>query len=141
MDFTTILGIAIIIVVVVALYRTEKRDKVFGEARIAYQDALERLKANPTNADLRQHVLQLGRYYSNLTRDKRGVTVYDEVALMNDINAATASATSVSNNSSPKIDSQLSIEDRLKRLEELRQKGLVTEQEYLEGRNKLLDLL
>ena len=36
--------------------------------------------------------LSLGRAYSNPTRDKKGVSLFDEVALSNDIGAACAAA-------------------------------------------------
>src|SRR5713101_238931 len=66
--------------------------KALDKAKHDYQDSLSKLKAVPANADLRQKTLHLGRIYSNLTRKKKGVTLFDEVALMNDINAACAGA-------------------------------------------------
>jgi hypothetical protein len=100
-----------------------------AHAHTIYQAALETLKAAPTSADLRQKALSIGRAYSNLTRNKQGVTVYDEMALMNDIDAATAGATKA----------EISIEDRLQTLEGLRSKGLVSDAEYSQKRQKLLD--
>jgi hypothetical protein len=59
-----------------------------------YQSALSRLKSSPTNADLKQETLRNGRTYATLTREQSGsgVTIFDEIALSNDINAATAGA-------------------------------------------------
>jgi hypothetical protein len=65
------------------------------------------------------------------------VTVFDEIALSNDINAATASASVVA----PAPAAAPSVEERLKRLDELRAKGVVNEQEYAERRQKILEEL
>ncbi len=62
------------------------------KARQAYLAYLSKLKQSPTNPDIKQHTLALGRYYSDLTRDNQGHTIFDEIALMNDINAACAAA-------------------------------------------------
>jgi hypothetical protein len=108
-----------------------------AQAKASYQASLSKLKSNPTNADLRQRTLELGRIYSNLTRKKRGVTLFDEVALMNDISAACAGATFVSPNMG--TSATPSIEKRLSKLAELRSKGLIDEQEYNSKRQKIID--
>jgi hypothetical protein len=136
--------VVIVIVVVKASKETTKqlnaaRDEQIRQlnaARDAYFDALKRLKANPTSADLRESTLQLGRTYSNLTRNKSGVTVYDEVALSNDINAACAGAATLVDN---KLTQSQTIESRLQKLAELKSKGLIDEQEYTARREKILD--
>ena len=110
--------------------------KRLNQARDAYFDSLARLKAKPTSADLRQTTLQLGRTYSNLTRNQQGVTIYDEVALSNDINAACAGATTVVSNQQTDLQT---IESRLQKLAELKSKGLIDEQEYAARRTKILD--
>jgi hypothetical protein len=110
-------------------------------AQAAYHEALRALKAKPTSADLRQQALARGRAYSNLTRNRRGVTVYDEMAVMNDIQAATAGATAAASAPTPVAMSATSVEDRLKRLDELRAKGIVNDQEYEERRRKILEEL
>ena len=56
-----------------------RQAQILAEARATYQDSLTKLKADPTN--------------SNLTRNNKGVTVFDEVALANDINAACGGTT------------------------------------------------
>lgn len=134
--------VVIVMVVVKASKETTKqlnaaRDEQIRQlntARDAYFDALKRLKANPTSADLRESTLQLGRTYSNLTRNKSGVTVYDEVALSNDINAACAGAATLVDNKPTQA-----IESRLQKLAELKTKGLIDEQEYAARREKILD--
>src|SRR6185369_13818480 len=95
----------------------DREAKQLKAAKDAYFDALRRLKANPTNADLRQTTLQLGRAYSNLTRNKSGVTIFDEVALSNDINAACAGAATLVTN---KQAQSQTIEARLHKLTELK---------------------
>jgi hypothetical protein len=68
----------------------------------------------------------------------KGVTIYDEVALANDINAACAAAGHLALQASVTSTSQ-SIEDRIERLKSLFDKKVITEQEYKERRAKLLD--
>jgi hypothetical protein len=58
-----------------------------------YQVALEKLKRDPNNPDMRQLTLALGRIYSESIRNSKGRTVFDEIALKNDIDAACARAT------------------------------------------------
>ena len=128
---------AIVIILIALAVSNNRKNKEIALARAAYQDSLTRLKSNPTNADLRQRTLELGRIYSHLTRKKRGVTLFDEVALMNDINAACAGATFVYQTSRAAATS--SIEERLAKLSELRAKGLIDEQEYNSRRQKILD--
>ena len=133
----------IVIIVIVSIKTGNERTKQMNAARAeearrlkvakdAYSDALRQLKANPTNADLRQRTLQLGRTYSNLTRNESGVTIFDELALSNDINAACAgAATLVANNQT--------IELRLQQLSELKSKGLIDEEEYATRRKQIID--
>ncbi|HKO60027.1 MAG TPA: SHOCT domain-containing protein [Pyrinomonadaceae bacterium] len=131
----------IIVILVIALIGysvsngNKKRAEALENARRAYHSSLERLKQNPTDANLRQTTLGLGRNYSNLTRNRKGVTVFDEVALMNDISAACAGAS----RSGPGAPEPLSIEARLTRLVELRNQGVIDETEYAEKRQRILD--
>jgi hypothetical protein len=105
-----------------------------------YRSSLELLKLSPNDPECREKTLHLGRYYSNLTRNNRGVTVYDEVALANDIGAACAGAgqTPSSIVDSPVISNQ-PIEQRLNRLRALLESGAIVESEYQERRGRLLD--
>ena len=61
-----IIGSVIALAVLVAVGNQKRRE----EARAAYQASLGKLKKDPTNPDLKQRTLTLGRAYSNLTRDK-----------------------------------------------------------------------
>ena len=86
------LGFILVVVIALLFFMVWAQQKAKTKARKAYQASLTLLKTDPRNADLRQQTLALGRAYSNLMRDKKGRTVFDEVALMNDINAACSGA-------------------------------------------------
>lgn len=131
------IGFVILIMVLIA-NEMKKTEKQREQAKINYDDSLRMLKTNPTSADLRQKTLELGRQYSNLTRRKSGVAIFDEVALMNDINAACAGAT-VSHSPESSPPSKQPIEQRLRKLVDLKDKGLLTEQEYEFRKSKILD--
>jgi type II secretory pathway pseudopilin PulG len=109
-----------------------------AEAKAAYEQSLIKLKSNPASADIRQRTLHLGRAYSSLTRSSQGVTVFDEVALMNDINAA-CGGVALAANSESAAPAKASIEERLARLGELRVQGLIDEEEYRTRKQKILD--
>ena len=134
-------AIILIVAVKFASIRISSEDKrraeVLRKAKEKYELSLAKLKANPTNSDFRQMALETGREYSNLTRYNKGVTIFDEVALMNDINAASAGATVTSQ--TRVVESTSSIEDRLAKLSNLKFKGLIDEQEYNSRRQKILD--
>lgn len=119
----------VIAVIVVVLIGNAEGKKLL-QAKQAYFSSLENLKKAPRNADLRQKTLELGRIYSNLTRDSKGVTMYDEMALMNDIGAACAAATEV-----PSISTQ----DRINTLISLREQGIIDEEEFKDRKKAILD--
>ena len=113
---------------IVARDEKKKERLRLERARQNYQNGLEQLKSAPTNPDLKQTVLELGRHYSALSREAKGQTIFDEVALMNDLNAATAGAVT-----------KKSIEERLVNLSELKSKGVIDEKEYDAKRKQILD--
>jgi hypothetical protein len=115
--------------VFVALFQYAARD----EAKQAYLGSLEKLKHDPQNPDLREQTLALGRAYA-----RKGVVGFDEVALMNDINAACARAAT---NVPAEGQSKPPVEERLAKLDELRSKQLVSEEEYQTRRKQILDEL
>ena len=127
--------IFLIVCVALALLYGYLSSKAQENAKAAYQQALLELKGNPTNPDIKQKALTLGRAYSNLTRDNKGQTVFDEVALMNDINAACAAAV-VSDQAGVHIGR--SLEERLQRLTELHSKGLISEAEFHKQRESII---
>ena len=107
-------------------YNLRQVNKQLQHAFTSYRQSLELLKQQPNDPELRQKALGLGRYYSNLTRSNKGVTVYDEVALSNDINAACAGAGQAAREST----ATRPIEERLDQLKALFEKGVIGEQEY-----------
>ena len=124
-----------------AALESERREQELGhlrQAREAYSFSLERLKERPNDPDCKQKALQLGRLYASWTRYLQGdsrVTLFDEVALGNDLQAACAAVSAT-----PSVD-RITPEERLQRLEDLRQRGLITEQEYESKRAEILTSL
>jgi len=135
----TTLVIVMVLFVGFLIYSGMAEAKALAAAKELYLESLAKLKLAPTDADLKQRTLALGRAYSNLTRDKKGNTLFDEVALMNDINAACAAASVsqlavASSSMSPKQN----IEERLKTLSGLKEKGLIERSEYEKRRSEIL---
>jgi hypothetical protein len=142
----TIIGIVIVAVSLGALFawfwwqdrmKAQQREAI-DLANTTYQGWLAKLKIQPTNADIKQKALKWGRIYSNLTRESKGVTVYDEMALMNDISAATAGAAVAT---VATVSGGASVEDRLKTIDDLRTKGVISDQEHAARRQKILETL
>lgn len=129
--------IIVVIAIAIAIYSAVQKANALEAAKKVYLQSLSELKDSPTNADLKQRTLALGREYSNLTRDKKGNTVFDEVALMNDINAACAAATAHTN-ASTVASTAMTAEDRLRTLGDLKAKGLIDEVEFGKRRSEIL---
>ena len=99
------------------------------------------LKLDPGNPDLRQRTLGYGRTYSALMREENKSTIFDEMALMNDINAACAATQQVTAPVAP--ESTLSrttddLEERFLKLQGLKDKGLIDEEAYNKRKSELL---
>ena len=135
MAYVMIFG-AILLIFVIFGSAAGKRSAM-EKARAAYQEALDDLKRHPADPNKKQHALTLGRTYSNLTRNKQGVTIFDEMALMNDLNAATAHAHQAVSASAPAAGS--SPADRLRKLDELKAQGLINDEEHAARRTKILE--
>jgi Short C-terminal domain len=103
-------------------------------AHQAYQQLLSQLGKTPANPQLKQKALEAGRSYMAWSRQGKGITLFDEVALSNDIQAACAAATPSVASAPP----SLPIEQRLERLQILRQKGLLSDEEYDVKRKDIL---
>jgi Short C-terminal domain len=132
--FCILVPVVIIVVILIGMSQAgAAREKALAEARSAYQDALAALKATPTDPNLREAALAAGRRYSSATRENKGVTVFDEIALKNDLDAATAGAAAAT----PPAP-LTSPAERLRQLDDLRQQGLITEDEYQARRTKIL---
>jgi hypothetical protein len=128
--------LVIVIIVGFAIYSGVQKTNAIESAKAAYLSSLSELKSAPTNADIKQRTLALGRTYSNLTRDKKGNTLFDEVALMNDINAACAGATA--HPYAIGHASSASPEERLRTLGDLRSKDLIDDIEFAKRRSEIL---
>lgn len=118
----------------------QKRIQRVKQAEADYRTILQRLKGEPNNPDLKEQALKLGRKYSGLTRQfhgNGGVTIYDEMAISNDINAACAAAPNAFQIKPGKAGD--SIEERLHRLADLKAKGFIDEGEYELRRRRILD--
>lgn len=108
------------------------------EAEAAYRVALFALEVEPKNAERRRAALAAGREYARVMRENRGATLFDEMALMNDINAIAGQQVSAA---AGQVAPQLSYEERLARLQRLAAEGHLTKDEYVEKRKRLLDEL
>jgi hypothetical protein len=134
----TIVLVVIIVAILVANRRAaDARAQALKDAHTAYQKALTKLREKPADAFYRQQALDAGRAYSSLTREGKGVTIFDEVALSNDINAAAAGAAVASVKASAPAPPS-SIQERLKRLDDLKANGAITDQEYAARRQSIL---
>lgn len=112
----------------------------YYQAKKAYYASLEQLKGDPDNPDLREQTLNLGRRFADAAMflHSKGwpVILLDEAALANDISAACARAgTRVTVESDYRNQS---IEERLIRLDDLRAKGFIREDEYETRRRQIL---
>jgi hypothetical protein len=131
--------IGVVIFFVLAIIGGISQANQQASARTAYNASLARLAKDPSNAELRRQTLNLGRVYSNLTRNNKGVTVYDEVALMNDINAACAAANSVPLQQQQAESLPITpIQERLSTLANLKEQGLISDEEYNVKRQQIL---
>ena len=106
--------------------------ETLSAAKRTYQRSLSNLRHDPNNPELRYRTLTRGREYAHLCRNKQGVGIFDEVALLNDINAACAGA--VTMNEAP----SRTLLDRLSQLEELRNAGLISVSEFETQRASIL---
>ena len=130
----------VMVVVAIAFYVGSQAEKAKRRALEAYKNSLAQLKTDPGNSDLRQLTLSLGRIYSNLVRDKKGNTIFDEIALMNDINAACAATQQAipMQNISPTPQND-SVEARLVKLNELYEKRLIDTEDFQRRKQEIIN--
>ena len=132
--------VVVVIVVGIALWIGYMNAQALAKAKAAYHGALHALTKDPANAALKQQTLALGRAYANLTRNKKGVAMFDEVAMGNDINAACAAAMHTAPRAAAKLVriAQSDVEERLATLQNLQAKGMISDAEFHERRNAIL---
>lgn len=112
-----------------------------NKKRNEYQLALAALRKNPTNPTLHEKALTLGRIYSSATRNNKGITLFDETALANDIRAVTANATQtapVVHQTKTSTPAQ-SIDARIAALKKMRENDLLTDEEFEQKRKDILN--
>ena len=127
------IGIPALIIAVI-IYDQEQRKKKIAKAKKEYNDALDMLRKNTNNNELREYALACGRYYATLAaNDKR--TMFDEVALMNDLNAI--QATTAQPAPAPQ-ENKGDVKTRLANLESLYKEEIITKEEYETRRNQIL---
>jgi hypothetical protein len=136
-----VLGAVLLLAALVFLgmKRQRERRERLAKARVAYETALAKLKEQPSDATLRQDALEAGRAYSNLTRESKGVTLFDEMALKNDLDAAAAGAALAPVFVSRPVAGAASTAERLRSLTDLKAQGLITDDEFLARRAKILE--
>lgn len=133
--------IIIIGVGVISLLVALGKNQGAAEAKQAYEASLARLRSDPTNPALRQGTLELGRRkYSNLTRNGKGVALFDEIALMNDLNAVAGGTMAIAQPPMPTFPAAgtESIEVRLEQISRLKERGLINDAEFQEKRSRIL---
>lgn len=129
--------VSILLLLLVLFVKITRRAK--AKVRKAYENCLEQLKRDPNNPELRETTLRIGRCYSNIMRDLKGHTIFDEMALMNDINAACARAT-VGQNTVSKVEvtniplDGTSVAQDIERLGQLFIAGIITAEEFERGK-------
>ncbi|MFM2307905.1 MAG: hypothetical protein RLY87_25 [Chloroflexota bacterium] len=133
-----ILGVWIILVL--------KKRAELAQLLETYQNSLTILRSRPTDPEVHERTLRAGRAYASATRNKTGVTLFDETALANDIRAVTANA-SQSSNHNPKhtpaavqVKSKTeTIDDRIAALQKLRAADMLTDEEFEQKRRDILN--
>lgn len=125
-----------VLILGVIWYGRYQKGKRIERARKDYQSSLNSLKRSPTNVNIRQNTLMRGREYARLLRDNKKETIFDEVALMNDINAIGGGH--VVSNTTFKKQEEKSVEERLRLLEDLKNKNLISAEEYEQRKNSIL---
>ncbi len=78
--------------VLLILSASQQRETRRNAAKSDYQKALTRLEAQPDSVTARTAVVKAGRCYSAMCREDGLQTVFDEVALSNDLAARTGKA-------------------------------------------------
>jgi hypothetical protein len=121
----------------VCLEKAEEAALNIGQSRHFYEKCLAQLRQNPTDPHGRQEALEAGRTYAAYKRHREGgrLTLYDETSIANEIEAASAAALAHLKQTG---EASLRFEERLERLEALRAKNLLTEEEYKDKRAAIL---
>lgn len=100
-----------------------------------YQKSLSELRDNPSDPELKSSALSIGRTYVRLlalAEKGGGPSAFTEVSIMNDINAACAAIPQTV------AISPVGIEDKLRKLQEFKVKGLIDDSDYEKKKAEIL---
>jgi len=100
------------------------------ETKEAYGSALEKIKLSPTDPNIRQQALELGRRYAGYAKKAKGPEI-TEMMIKNDIDAACAGASA---------RKPFSAATEIKKLTELMDEGILTQAEWQNAKNQLVGL-
>jgi hypothetical protein len=132
-----------ILLCVISYIRAKERERLLRECLRQYELAIYQLKRKPDSSELRQSALDKGRILSRVISESGSTTVFDEVALKNDLDAATAAVHSKNLAEGviilPDVVKSKSTKERLEELQILFFDGLITEQDYQSKRKSILD--
>jgi len=117
--------------------KAEEAEREIRLAKDAYDQSLAAIRENPGEPGLHQQALNHGRLLASKRRRREGgrVTLYDETSIANEIEAASAAG---SNSPQPPAAASLSFDERLERLASLRDRGLISGEEYAKKRSEIL---
>jgi hypothetical protein len=140
-------GVVILIVAILFMMLKSNADKAarVNTARAAYQKELQKLRDAPFDTKQRERVLAAGREYIEAAIAAGKSTLFTEVTMLNDLNAITGESLSPkpkdSTTTLPDPKPENDIANRLKKLENLREQQLISEDEYEKRRSAILDQL
>lgn len=119
--------------------RAEEAERNVAQAKHFYERCLTEVRQHPTDPHLRRRALEAGRLYAAWKRHREGgkATIYDETAIANEIEAASAAAASTTHPVQTG-ETSMSIEQRLERLVVLKGKKLISDEEYEQKRAEIL---
>lgn len=100
-----------------------------------YKKALSELRMNPSSPELAQKTIQAARAYSKTTRATAFGQLADEDTLMKEINSVISGEKAIAQNT---ISGQ-TIEERLAKLTDLKNKNMITPEEYEARKKTILD--
>lgn len=123
-------------------YQSAQKSKRIREAERVYNEHLAAFRRSPTDSRIRKQTHTAGRAYSRAAREGGKETLFDEMALRIDIDAIAGALVSKPPPKPPPAPPQSSAkshEERLLALDDLRRKGLITDEEYNQRRFKILD--
>jgi hypothetical protein len=133
---TFVITISVIVVIFVAFF---KEKDVQAKRWNAYLEAKDRLLEEPSNNKLRDLALQAGREYYASLRGGR-LTIYDEQAIANDLSSIIPTIPQVDKASEHEsYIGKNDIAEKIQKLLELKNSGLISETEFEDKKKKLID--